>query len=258
MQFIRFNQEDDHIRFGSGPCKSNHIETWSDSSSDTEARFDENWADPQRREQLIQAGWTKDNVVYRTNDRGFRMDVDLKDIKPRCGNMYLGCSIPFGVGLNLEDTWPWKLNQRIGGDYINLAWPGGGIESQYRLLKAWAHILRPLRIYTIGAYTTRREIIRRRRISRLGPWSKGEDLTLYQFLIEHPDEERITFLRNLDAIKAVCIENQIELYVQSDALMREISVILPNEHLARDLMHQGKDWHSRIADLPFEVWQRLV
>ncbi len=71
-------------------------------------------------------------IKYQYNNYGFRTpdNFDLETI----GNVYLGCSHTFGIGLHLEDTWVYKLNKEIGGKNYNIAEPGSGIMTQYRYL----------------------------------------------------------------------------------------------------------------------------
>ena len=256
MDLLRFDPTGDPDRFGNGPLPSNREQPWT--ATDTEELFDQHWNNTATRERLIACGWTKTNIRYRSNDRGFRTPVDFKDLIPGAGNFYLGCSITFGIGLNVEDTWAWKLNQRIGGDFINLAWPGTGIETQYRMLKSWAARLRPRRAYTIGAFSGRRELLGDAgKIRRFGPWTTGEDLGLYRSLSED-DEIRISFIRAIDAMRAVCTDNGIELYAPMANSMETLRRSEKRNFLARDLLHWGPSWHGRIAGFSDDWWERLA
>jgi len=202
-------------------------------------------------------GWNKDSIRYRSNDHGFRMDTDMGNIAPG-GNIYLGCSITIGVGINLEDTWAWKLNQRIGGDFINLAAPGTEFDTQYRMLRTWASVLKPARAYTIGAFMGRREVIDERNSAiKLGHWVKGNDLKLYKGL-SSDGEIMIAAIRAFDAMRAVCIEHGIRLYVPTSEFFERTRHSFSPDFTARDLMHRNGSWHDRIADAGDDFWDRLA
>ena len=51
------------------------------------------------------------------------------------GNVFLGCSHTFGIGHYLENTWSYKLHEKIGGKFYNISEPGSGIDIQYEYLK---------------------------------------------------------------------------------------------------------------------------
>lgn len=75
----------------------------------------------------------QDNPInYVHNNLGFRSNFDYK--KGDKGNLYLGCSHTFGEGLHIEDTWSYKVNEKVGGNYINLGVPGTGMQTGARLL----------------------------------------------------------------------------------------------------------------------------
>lgn len=255
---IRRDQETDNYLFGNGPCAPKSRLSWI--SSDNEEQFEQNQRDPRKRRMLEQAGWTSTSIRYHINDRGFRMDRDMRDLEPGNGILYLGCSLTFGVGLNIEDTWAHLHHQKQGGDFINLAWPATGIDTQYRMLAAWAGVLRPPRAYTLGAFPERRELIRPDGIARFGPWTNGRDAEIYHMMIEDDREVRMTFLRAVDAMRAICCDHGIELYAPGDGVMGMVNQPQggQDERLARDLMHRGPAWHQRMASIAGDQWQRLA
>ena len=58
-------------------------------------------------------------IEYISNNYGFRTTDDFNDTDE--GNVFLGCSFTFGLGLHLEDTWAYKVNKTIGGKFWNLS-----------------------------------------------------------------------------------------------------------------------------------------
>ncbi len=70
------------------------------------------------------------DVPYVHNSYGYRCnEFDNQKI------MFLGCSNTYGMGLSIEDTWPYILAEKLGMDYINLA--KGGDSAQAQIIKAF-------------------------------------------------------------------------------------------------------------------------
>lgn len=258
MNLLNFHDNHHRMQFGLGPMNWTKNKPLSWYPADTEERFDLHWSKSNTRKILIEHNWTKENITYKSNDFGFRMNKNINEIKIGECDFYLGCSHTFGIGLNLEDTWGWKLSQKKGLEFINLGWPAGSIEAQYRLLRCWAEKLRPKRAFTLGAYLSRREILRHDGSAEcIGPWFKnGPMYTVYERL-SNDNEITISMLRTLDAMKSVCFQNNIELYTIADDMRNEIFSETDN-NTARDLIHFGCNWHSRIANIPDSSWKRLA
>jgi hypothetical protein len=76
--------------------------------------------------------YLENQIKYTLNNEGFRTPDDFNSDDE--GNVFLGCSYTFGVGLHLNDVWSYKLNQKIGGKFWNLSMGGTGIMTHFRLL----------------------------------------------------------------------------------------------------------------------------
>ena len=89
--------------------------------------------------------YLKNKLTYKFNNYGFRTEVDFKQGLE--GNIYLGCSHTFGESLYYEDTWAYKVNQEVGGNFFNLGVPGTGIETGARLLLTYLKFLKVKNIF---------------------------------------------------------------------------------------------------------------
>jgi hypothetical protein len=72
--------------------------------------------------------WDSDNsnlVKYEFNDYGYRSPYDYKSLLDVDKIVCIGCSFTEGIGLDIEETWPYLLSQHIGLPYINLGKAGG-------------------------------------------------------------------------------------------------------------------------------------
>lgn len=237
-------------------------QTYSWMPMDTEERFDENWANPAKRALLEKYGWTKTNIEYYSNRQGFRMNVDLNEIDPETHDFYLGCSLTFGIGVNAEDTWPYKMSKRLDRPGLNFGVPGGSIESQYRVLRCWAPILKPKRVYTLGTFFGRREFLEDAIPTNINAYYLERN---WKKFVEDPRHElywqseiQISHVRAYDALRAVCRDYGSELYSLRDDKRKEIWKSIPGCTQGRDLAHPGPIWHSGIANLPDDYWERLV
>jgi len=63
------------------------------------------------------------NTEYRINPQGCRSKL-FRDIWDKPVIVAVGCSITMGVGLDLTDTWIYKLAKQLGYQFVNCAMPG--------------------------------------------------------------------------------------------------------------------------------------
>jgi hypothetical protein len=64
-------------------------------------------------------------VKYQFNDYGYRSQYDYKSLLDTDKIICIGCSFTEGIGLDIEETWPYLLSQKIGLPYFNLGKAGG-------------------------------------------------------------------------------------------------------------------------------------
>jgi len=98
--------------------------------TDTEEGFQDELKENPTDKSLL---WYKDNPIkYQLNSDGFRLPYDLTKEK---GNVFLGCSFTFGIGVHYEKTWAHLLHEKIGGGkYWNLGCSGAGFQTTFRML----------------------------------------------------------------------------------------------------------------------------
>ena len=89
--------------------------------------------------------YKKNPIEYRHNNYGFRTPDDFNDVD--IGNVFLGDSFTFGIGLRLEDLWSYKLSQKLGGKCWNLGQPGTSIGTAVRLMLGWKDYLKIDKIF---------------------------------------------------------------------------------------------------------------
>lgn len=241
--------------YGKSEYPANHHTKWC--PSDTEELFERNMRDSDSADKLLDLGWTRDSIIYRFNNHGFRTPHDWEIGEQAPGNMFLGCSVTMGIGLNIEDTWSYMIASQLGGKFYNLAQAGTGLETQYRMIKAWAPLLKPKRIFTIGAFEPRREFLddNGNKFMFTPMTTDGADIAPFIF---SEKETMISSIRVMDAIKQVAAECGAELWYPGIENLNLTWKRAPNHgKCARDLIHAGKGYHESIART-LENWKRLA
>jgi len=66
---------------------------------------------------------------YDFNDYGYRSIHNYEPILDDENKIIcIGCSFTFGIGLDEEQTWPFKLSKLLNCNFLNLGFPGGSIK----------------------------------------------------------------------------------------------------------------------------------
>jgi len=131
---------------------------------DWEEAFEKNKLNKKKLSKLKEFGWLDQTIDYHIDVNGFRTDNSIKDYNDYAKGdnvIYAGCSHVFGTGVNLEDTWSYKLHKQIHPEknYVNISTPGSGIETIYRYLRYWIPRLKPSHVYIQNLWpSTRGEI----------------------------------------------------------------------------------------------------
>lgn len=76
--------------------------------------------------------YVENPIEYTVNSKRFRTQDEFSLEEP--GNVYLGCSHTYGIGLHQEHTWAYKVNKAIGGNFWNLGIPGSSLQMAYLML----------------------------------------------------------------------------------------------------------------------------
>lgn len=101
----------------------------------------------------------KENPIkYKMNNYGYRTPYDFK--KGDSVNVYLGCSHTVGVGHHLENTWVYKLHNKLNKEFecVNLSQGGRGIENQFRQLYYWKDFFKIKNIFHLQPLYNREEL----------------------------------------------------------------------------------------------------
>jgi hypothetical protein len=190
--------------------------------------------------------YLKNPITYKLNNYGFRTPVDFVDGIE--GNVFLGCSHTFGIGNYLENTWSWKLNEYVGGNFLNLAVFGAGIGTGFRLLYQLKEIIRPKNVFLYFPHPYRFEYY----VGDPPEWRSIaiHDKNFPPFLLERNNMEMYYHL-HFNAIKTLCAELDVPLFAAEPFDFNDTEhKVFPDR--ARDT-HFGPSGHISV----FEKYKQL-
>lgn len=257
FQFDQISDSEFHRRYKFSRITPHERSMWSGSDNEDEWNINQN--DSSLRARLDACGWRIDSIEYRYNNYGFRSDDDWDICHKGKGAMFLGCSITEGIGLNIEQTWGYRMSKILGGKFYNLGQSGTGIETQYRFMRAWAPELMPTAILTIGAIGPRREILHDDRApSTVSAWTIKDTATTTEIGLISEADHLLSTQRALDAMKHIATRLCIPLYVPSiETGDRARRRALQSGEIARDGMHPGVGYHEELSR-GLQDWQRIA
>jgi hypothetical protein len=187
-------------------------------------------------------------IEYKLNNEGFRTPDDFNNEDD--GNIFLGCSHTFGIGLHLENTWSYKLSQIIGGKFWNLSIPGTGAMTHYRLLKGYYKDLKIKNIFHLAPkeYFRYEFIVNNEPLEFIiGYTNKKTDEILGNLILEsliNDDQLDIMYNSHIDAIKWLAHEIGANYYLCDD--VRGFYIKDDESLKARDLKHFSVSEHDLI------------
>jgi len=176
-------------------------------------------------------------ISYKLNNKGFRTPIDFVDGIE--GNVFLGCSHTFGIGLHLENIWAWKLNEYIGGNFLNLGVGGTGIGTGFRLLYQLKEMIRPKNVFMLYLHSYRFEYYHPKR-----NWLTAAVGNSNFPIISEKNNMEMYYYLHFNAIKNLCRELGTPFYSLGEFNISETyTKTLPD--CARD-MHLSPNHHINI------------
>jgi len=132
----------------------------------TNGTFFEHYSDlgplPGREDDYKRFGWLDGKgevkfVIYKLNKYGFRTPFTKEP-----SLVVAGCSNTFGTGLNIEQTWGYKLAKKLDLPLVNIATPGASNDQVYRLVKTFLPELSPKLLVCLMPDSNRHEFFVRK------------------------------------------------------------------------------------------------
>jgi hypothetical protein len=223
-----------------GPCAI--LTHWQ--GMDSTDNYQKHMSDPVTRQQLEQNNWVDTVINYHVNSSGFRSSVEYDLVQEPC-IVALGCSFTFGTGLHEHQTWPSVLGERLGVRVINLGMPGHSLDlNSLWLTLSEAAIVNPLAVCVMEPPNGR--------VSWLALKSAGPDVYTTQLRQQCGDNLQIisnlllnsltNSYKNYHTIKAWADRKGVPMLWNRNLLNPYVN------SLARDLSHNGAEWHQHKAN----------
>lgn len=226
------------------------------------------------KDRMINYNWIDSNgnfnpPVYIKNSYGFRTQIEYQNNIP----IALGCSNTFGKGNHLEHTWPYLLSKKINEKIINFGICGGSMDSSYRVLKSYLDTYTPNKVFLLIPNPFRAEhyveVDDTKLHIQIGPnfhksfyepdTAKSKfQKKLFDMVYSLEESIYLNFHKNLDAIRFLCKENDIELFEVFDPCMWNQNGIMDNSnlnmdrHFSFDLNHFGPEFQEWVSELFIE------
>lgn len=242
--FIKTINNENYEKFDN--VLSNKTLLWS--GTDSEERWQKNLH--YNKDKFTLDYYTKNPITYVNNNYGYRTPYDFKEGDEV--NIFLGCSHTYGIGVHLESSWPYIVNNEVGGNLANLALGGMGIENQLRHLLKWIKFFKIKNVFHLQPIYAREEFL--------------YDSDIIDYLVSHPDSRvdrhfKTDFLRYtlstnpyllrkyltvISTIELLSIRNNFNYFYSSKLDMkREIKT---SKIDSRDFSHPQPHIHAQLAE----------
>jgi len=187
-------------------------------------------------------------VQYKINSAGFRgKDFENIDL------ITLGCSITFGIGVDQDKTWPYRLAEKGNLTVANLSKPAGSPDTCFRFASYWIPELKPKYVVYLQPPPGRLEILKsdlfqreqgQLTINNTGVIDKRL-YSMYNAWIRNKINNDLNYQKNKLAIAQLCTNNNIEF----------LSYTLEGwdfkNDLAHDDVHPGPAANERFATIVY-------
>ena len=184
-------------------------------------------------------------IDYTINSDGFRTDEIVEERE----RIIIGCSITAGVGVHSHQMFSTRFMDSLDGGldntYYNLAVPGAGWETIYRVLYDYVDTIKPKEIIMMSPWSDERREVR----------AEDRDIIFHPTHVQDKKrnsdfnpplemfgkrETDVMVQRTLDALHWMCYTRNIKLFISY------ATRIVPNDRMARDLHHPSWKGHDEI------------
>jgi len=210
--------------------------------SDGRQEWEHNLKDKTKHAQLKKYGFDQEHaIVYQLNSHGFRCD----EFSDRPGFIALGCSFTCGIGLPIEQTWPYQVGSALDLSVWNLGIGSSGLDTCFRLLINYLDQLRPKFVMLLIPPQHRFEIHDLDGPVWIMPGVAVNDKalqTVQKVWYSNDQNSQINKIKNLWAMQQLCDKRGIRLITQE--IPTEPQDITDKWPSARDLLHNGHATHQ--------------
>jgi len=190
---------------------------------------------------IIYTGSDNKNIEYKLNSLGHRCK-DLNEINLHEYILFAGCSNTFGIGLELENTYPYLVSEKLNCDYYNLSISGTGIDVLEHNLLTWFLTIKQKPKALIVQWPDHSRFLNissDNMFTPMGSWSPDPDATKF---ILNSEELGIAYSRKLFAVTNIFNMSKcpaLTFVVSGTVPYTRYDNFLVREDLASDQLHPG-------------------
>lgn len=197
------------------------------------------------------------NIIYKLNEYGYRTFEKINDVVKDNTVACFGCSNTFGIALNIEETWPYKLNEYLGFDnwiVKNYGVNGASNDCISRLIYNYVINNKPKAICCLFPDFFRMEFFDANASLKSFVKESEDNIKKFSFMewefykaykkISNEENSINNFIRNFKFIKLLCDSKNIKLYWSSWSKIMSI--------FDDDFIKQHLDYDSYINPISYE------
>jgi hypothetical protein len=218
---------------------SNSVQEWD--HFDSKERFEKNTKD--NFELLNKNNWFNKTISYKFNSNGFRSDEFDSSSD---SILFLGCSLTFGTGLCIEDTYNYLIAKSLNLKFFNLGLGGSSNDTAFRLGYHYIPLLKPKVVVLASPEITRLELCNNGEIFYYRPQLTNYQMDrFYKKWISDDTNSLLNCQKNSLAIEGLCLKLGIKFhYFNAPDLFLHKDIV--HEDYARDLIHPGVKTHHSV------------
>jgi hypothetical protein len=190
------------------------------------------------------------DITYDYNNRGHRCK-DIENINLENYILFIGCSHTEGIGVRLEDSYPFLVAKELNCDYYNLSMSGTGVDVvEYNLVTWLSKIARKPKYIFVQWPDHSRFVASYPGYSQLlshGTWVKDVDAQKFIASSEYTGFIHARKQISYKMIKEIARVPVIDVHFSSLAPYASDCMWLKKIDLGRDMCHTGIKSHQSIA-----------
>ena len=222
-------------------CSMVPCQEWYWMHQDSEEAFAKHWDKKETRELLVSNGYDNNTVIkYQIDQDGLRNPLHTE---ADGAILALGCSFTFGIGLDINDTWPSVLGKMLNKPVYNGGIPGSSNDTAFRLADHFVPKHKLAAVVLLSPHEHRYEFYH-------NGFPYDYSGTAYPIWIKNNIElstemhNELNLKKNLLAIQCLCDKFDIPFVYKGVGNGRAGA---DKNDWSRDLQHFGKESHKLIA-----------
>lgn len=188
-------------------------------------------------DQLQLYGWVDKKINYKFNSEGYR----CSEFSQSDSIMFFGCSFTLGVGVPLENTYPFITAENLKLECKNYGVSGSSSNTAFRLAYTAIEKYKPKIAVVYLIFPSRLELLCVNESLQYGVNNHGDRLGFYKDWLMAKENSVLNQEKNILAINKLCDFTGTKFIDLSPH-------ILPLTDKGRDLMHPGIKYHKTLSD----------